>query len=104
MNENQNKPQTEPEAKPNTDLKIIHAGEEYLVKSHRRELWMTAQEYDFAKDITLTPEVEATFIHYRDQAKLGRPQLYCSMLERVVTEQFVLEKDGVEITVKRIKQ
>lgn len=104
MNENEIKPEAQPENKPNNDLKIVHSGEEYLVKSHRRELWMTAQEYDYAKDIPLTPEMEATFIHYRDQAKLGHPQLYCSMLERVVTEQFVLEKDGVEITVKKIKQ
>lgn len=100
---NQQNNVTQEDVSPNTDLKIMHAGEEYLVKSHRRELWMTAQEYDYAKDIPLTPEMEATFIHYRDQAKLGRPQLYCSMLERVVTEQFVLEKDGVELTVKRIK-
>lgn len=101
---NQQNNVTQEDVSPNTDLKITHAGEEYLVKSHRRELWMTAQEYDYAKDIPLTPEMEATFIHYRDQAKIGRPQLYCSMLERVVTEQFVLEKDGVELTVKRIKQ
>lgn len=82
---------------------VIHLGEEYAMKTHIKELWMTAQEYDNNPDITLSPEVEAEFVQYRDQARMRNPEQYVTKLVRVSKERFILEKDGVETIVGKIK-